>query len=326
MFDLGYPSHQYMSTRPGYLGASLQEFYARFPDEWACLDHIFAARYGTCPPCPKCMRPSKWYHIGKLKRLQHPCGFSLHPLGNTIFHKTQIPLQLWFYTMLHFANSAEGVDVPFLSRHLGISYNSSFNLAKRIRLHMASLEYERRIGSAGKAVQVNVINLPNVHRTGARRIAGKLLIVSDGQAVVVTVIARARRHIIRGVLGRWCHPGSTYFTTCYETLRVSSEFGTRAPLLRYSMEKADPHIGWFDAIPSFLSYALRPLRDHHRRIDHSNLWRYLVEAQFRFNRRHRSNQIFTDMISQFNTIRSDDVSIIERSYSHIHNPAWDGLR
>lgn len=225
--------------------------------------------------------------------------------------------------MLHFANSAEGVDTLFLNRHLGLSQGASFHLAKRIRLHLASLEFDRRIGAAGKAVQVNLIQLPKVHRPGTRSISAKLLLASDRDTVVAIVIKDARRYIMRRVLKIWCNPGIAFFTTCFEPLRVSSEFGTRRPILQYSTEKADPHNGWTDIVKGFMNYVQRPLRDHHRRIDHSNLWRYIVKANFRYNRRLESARVFSDMVAQFRTLRPPDITKIQRAFSHVSDPMMD---
>lgn len=317
MFDLNYESHQYRASRPGQMGTSLQQFHSLFPDEGACFDHVFARRYGMSFPCPKCAKPGKWYRISGLRRMQHPCGYAVRPLAGTVFHNTRIPLHLWFYAMLHFANSYEGVDSPFLSRHLGISLKAAFNLALRIRLHLASCEVDCRLGGEGRSVEVRLQRLGFVRRPTGDGRPTNLLLFTDGSAVTGMVIGKARRHVLAHAIKTCTLIGSNVFTICPDTYRISAESFTRKPIVNYSIEKCDVGCNGRDCIFSFLAYFQRPMRHHHRRVDQKYLWLYLAEFLYKFNRRGRADCTFAEMISQFSTINDESRAEIERRFSRL---------
>ena len=42
---------------------TVQDFFKRFPDDEACLVHLFENRFGQGHECPKCKKSAKWYRI-----------------------------------------------------------------------------------------------------------------------------------------------------------------------------------------------------------------------------------------------------------------------
>lgn len=298
--DLGYPPHHYESARPGYRGTSLQEFHALFPDEASCLQHIFKVRFGEQPPCPKCSKPGRWYLMRAARRFQHPCGQSLSPTAGSIFHKTRISLRLWLYAILHFSNSAEGVNSLFLARHLGICNKASFGMARAIRLNLAAIDQGQRIGRPGEPVLVLLDRVRCVRASvsGAPR-GANIFLISDAASVQATVITRRRQHLLRRIITDKTVEGVIPITNCYLTYRALSEFGTRRPAVEFVPSYGGADEPDCDLNKGFLTYARTPLRHHYRRVDHSHLWTYLKEFEFRFNRRHRSQEIFRDAISEF---------------------------
>ena len=317
MFDLGYRSTQYRSKREGYMGTSLQQMFAMFPDEDACFRHVFDTRYGQSWPCPRCRKAGSWYRIRNLRRMQHPCGYGISPLGNSIFHKSQIPLQLWFYTMLHFANSAEGVNSTFLQRHLGIASKAAFRLTTRIRIHLASLEAGRRLGGAGKSVQVKIIKVKHVRRKDKSNYPAKLIILADSDSVSGAVVDVSRRHILSNIINDIVIGGSALFTCCPYTHKVSSEFGLRRPLLKYIADYNISEDAKKDGITGFVTYFTRPFRYFYRSVDQENLWLYFAEALFRYNRRARSDCIFGEMIGSFPRLDSAAGIGVMRRFSRL---------
>ncbi len=311
MFDLGYPATDYESDRLGYRGCSLQRFREMFPDGEACLKHVFRTRFGAEPVCPKCGPSSRWYRIAGTKRFQHPCGTALHPLATTIFAQSQIPLQLWFYAMLHFSNSTFGVPASFWERQLGLSQKAAYRLGDRLRLHLAALDAEKKVGAPGLCVEIRIEELSGVRTRGyPSRGVARAVIIGDGHDVQTTLIGRARRHTLRAVIADKLVPDAVPVTTCEYTHRVLTEFGTRptdvslVPQLPMPGSRGNP-------ITGFLTYFRRPMRNVYRRVDYRNLWKYLKEFEFRFNRRSRSHETFPDMVGAFPLLSSERSSELE---------------
>ena len=76
---------------------TIQDFFKRFPDDTACLDHLMKLRFGEVIDCPKCGRNGKFSKIKKMPAYQCAwCGHHIHPMAGTPFERSRTPLQKWF--------------------------------------------------------------------------------------------------------------------------------------------------------------------------------------------------------------------------------------
>jgi len=70
---------------------SVREFFARFPDDDACLTHIVTVRFGdTTMDRPECGSVSVTFHKLRERRVYAcpECRFQIAPTANTILHDT----------------------------------------------------------------------------------------------------------------------------------------------------------------------------------------------------------------------------------------------
>ena len=77
----------------------LLEFYKRFPTQEKCIKHLEKVFWSDIPTCPYCnstrhtsMPQERRYHCGN-------CITSYSVTVKTIFHKTKVDLQKWFYAI-----------------------------------------------------------------------------------------------------------------------------------------------------------------------------------------------------------------------------------
>lgn len=112
----------------------ITDFNANYPDDDACLDDLFNRKYGNLNHCSFCKRKTKWHKVNDRKCYAcHWCGHQLHPLADTIFHKSSTPLKLWFYAIYLFSNTKSDVSVKELQRQLGVTYKTAWRMTKQIR-------------------------------------------------------------------------------------------------------------------------------------------------------------------------------------------------
>lgn len=113
------------------------DFHKNFRDEDDCLELVFNNRYGNTTHCPSCTKKTTFYRVRDRKCYSCQfCGYQLHPLAGTIFHKSPTPLKLWFYAIFLFSASKNGVSAKELQRLLGVTYKTAWRMAKQIRLLM----------------------------------------------------------------------------------------------------------------------------------------------------------------------------------------------
>jgi DNA-directed RNA polymerase subunit RPC12/RpoP len=116
---------------------TIKDFKKQFPDDDACLAYIFNHRYGKSYVCATCNK-SGWHKITNRKAWACAwCGFQIHPLAGTIFHKSDTPLTSWFFAIYKFSNSRNGVSAKELERDLGVTYKTAWRIASKIRSLMS---------------------------------------------------------------------------------------------------------------------------------------------------------------------------------------------
>jgi transposase len=119
---------------------SVMEFMAQFPDDTACLVHLWRTRYspdGEHALCPKCKVTRTFKHYQNGDRRQSwtctTCGWHVHPTAGTIFHKSSTSLHLWFYALFLITSTRCGISAKQLERELGVTYKTAWRMFNVIR-------------------------------------------------------------------------------------------------------------------------------------------------------------------------------------------------
>ena len=119
---------------------SLMEFMREFPNDDACLEHLWRSRYsadGINAECPKCNETRAFKRYGTAQQRQSwcctTCGHHLHPTAGTIYHKSSTSLHLWYYAMYLMTSSRCGISAKQLERELGVTYKTAWRMFNQIR-------------------------------------------------------------------------------------------------------------------------------------------------------------------------------------------------
>jgi len=133
---------------------TVKQFHADFPNDDVCLDTIFKEWYGDVDVCPRCgVMDAKFYRVrGRKCYACKDCGYQLHPLAETIFHKSSTPLTDWFYAIYLFSVSKNGVAAKELERHLGVTYKTAHRMARQIR---SLMDQDGQIGGFGGTAEAD---------------------------------------------------------------------------------------------------------------------------------------------------------------------------
>src|SRR6202167_5754367 len=125
---------------------SLMEFAREFPDDAACLEHLWRSRFSEdgshayCPK-PKCMLVRKFHRVASRPSWScDSCGHHIHPTAGTIFHKSATSLQLWFYVMYVMTSTRCGVSAKAIEREVGVEYKTAWRMCNLIRNHLMTQE------------------------------------------------------------------------------------------------------------------------------------------------------------------------------------------
>lgn len=128
---------------------SFMEFVREFPDDAACLEHLWRTRYakdGEHAECPKCERVRPFKKYATKQRRQSwtctACGHHIHPTAGTIFHKSSTSLHLWFYAIYLVSSSRCGIAAKQLEREIGVNYKTALRMLHLIREELMEQDYQ----------------------------------------------------------------------------------------------------------------------------------------------------------------------------------------
>jgi transposase-like protein len=273
------------------------QFFERFPNEEACLQHIFEAKFGTHSPCPSCGNLGHWSRIKGTKKWRHACGKHISPLKGTVMYRSNLSLMAWFYAFFLFANSSIGMRAGFIRRQLGIGHNSSHRLCRLIRVHMAAMARPDKLGGEGKTVHIDEVQLRYIaSATGQPNDAVIVFgLASEGQVFSAIVPDRKAGTLIPHIVAR-VMPGSKVVTDMLSGYRKLGEYGFHHVQINHSVAFHDFRGHSNNEIEAYWSTVRRMLRSA-RQVSRAHMWTFLAEIEFKYNRRHNKNTIFEEIIS-----------------------------
>ncbi|MBV7259284.1 IS1595 family transposase [Erythrobacter crassostreae] len=284
---------------------TIAQFFARFPDDETCLNHIFEVRFGQGFECPSCERDSKWFRI-KAERAYSCqwCGHHLHPTVGTPFERTRTPLQLWFYAIFLFTTTRNGVAAKELQRQLGVTYKTAWRMADKIREHMADVDGDVLIGGEGKEVEVDETLVGGATKGGGRgnyRINKTVVLgmVERGGDVVTKIVPNNRKSSLLPVIKANVLPDTHVHTDQNHTYRNLPAMGYGHEAVNHNQDewvRGNTHV---QTIEGFWSQLKRSINGTHVHVSGKHLWKYAKEAEYRFNRRHRPEQMLPELLSTF---------------------------
>jgi transposase len=116
---------------------TISDFQQQFPDDASCLDWLKSYLYPNGIECKVCQRVTKHHRVASRPSYScDQCGHHVHPMAETIYHKSPTPLRLWFYAIYLMASTRCGISAKQLQRELGVTYKTAWRMFKQIRTMM----------------------------------------------------------------------------------------------------------------------------------------------------------------------------------------------
>lgn len=278
---------------------TIHEFFKRFPDNEACLDHLMELRYGKTIECPKCKKTGTFKKLSKHPAYSCPwCGHHVHPMRNTIFADSHTPLNKWFYAIYLFTTTRHGVPAKELQRQLGVSYPTAFRMAHLIRQHMGMVDGNPPLGGHVEADETFIGGKRRGVGSGNYRDSKTVvfgLLEREGD-VMTHIVPDTKTSTLENKIVRNVEKGSIISTdelASYNRLRR----------IGYRHGRVDHHAGQYvngpfhvNSLEGFWSMLKRSIRGTHVHVSAKHLAKYLGEFEFRYNLRHSPAAMFDRLV------------------------------
>lgn len=279
---------------------SVRDFFARFPDDEACLQHIMDVRFGMKHVCRKCGVDATFHRMSDRRAFAcAACGDHVYPTAGTVFEDTRTPLQLWFYAIYLFVTTRHGVSGKELQRQLGVTYKTAWRMGMKVRELIGSLEDFDMLQGHVEMDEAYV----GGRRTGVRGrgASGKTVVMGmkeRGGDIRAVVIPDAKKQTLRNVVLENVKAGSVVSTDEFTSYGLLKDDGYVHGTVRHSIKNwkyYDRQTGEAhstNSVESFWRLFKASVRSTHIHVSNKYMDRYLAEFTFRSNHRVMQNAMF----------------------------------
>jgi len=281
------------------------EFFARFPDDEACLNHIMEVRFGVRHVCHACGVEGTFHKLANRRAFScASCGDHVYPTAGTVFQDTRTPLRVWFYAIYLFVTTRHGVSGKELQRTLGVTYKCAYRIGMQIRKLMAKAD--------GFEMLQGHVEIDEAYIGGYREHGGPgkgenktivLGIVERGGRTVAKSIPNLKMESVRPFIYENIKAGSAVSTDesrIYDLLKSAgydhkSVNHSKKEWTKYSYRRDEFH--HTNSVESFWRLFKSSIRSTHIHVSEKYMDHYLKEFTFRSNHRQMTNAMFDLLIS-----------------------------
>lgn len=279
-------------SRPKQL--SFFDFQRRFPDDQACRDFLFQARWPQGYACPRCQGQRHTFVSTRKLWECKDCGYQVSLTAGTVFHNTRLPLTTWFWAVYLLATQSKSLSILQLQKDLGIgSYKTAWKLTHAIRLEMANEAREDWLEGLLQLDDAYVGGEKSGGRTG-RGSPGKKAVVVLAQPgttkkpgkVAFAVGGQVDGQLVRELVQRHVRGKATVVSDALGANRAAA--GVEGVTHEAVSATADPLGAWAElaTVHRHIANAKRFLVGTHHAIGLQNAEVFLGEFAWRFNRRY----------------------------------------
>ncbi len=287
---------------------TVREFFKRFPDDAACLEHVMTVRYGHRHTCGKCGVIDATFHRLENRKAYScaHCGHNVYPCAGTIFEKSRTPLTLWFYAIFLFISSRHGVSGMELHRQLGVTRKCGYRMGMQIRQLMNKGDFQGMLGGINRQIEIDEAYIGG-RRAGksGRGAAGKTVVMGmkerDGY-IHTAVIPNASKNSLRQVFHENVKPGTIISTDEWAGYNLVTPDGHWHGTVRHGAKEYanTDELGYrhhVNGVENFWKLFKASIRSTHIQISKAHCDAYLNEFTFRQNHREMGQAMFDVLIA-----------------------------
>jgi transposase-like protein len=279
---------------------TVKEFFARYPDEASCLNHIMEVRFGVRHECQKCGVYGTFHKLENRRAFSCAhCGNHVYPTAGTIFQDTRTPLQLWFYAVYLFVTTRHGVSGKELERTLGVTYKTAWRMAFHIRSLMMKADGfeklrghveadEAYVGGRQRKTDLQEIGSNKTIVMGMKQRGGRMI----AEPIPNTKMATLRKRVLSSV-----EKGSTVSTDELDSYNLLTGDGYTHGAVNHSIKEYARGEHHTNHVESFWRLFKDSIRSTHIHVSDKYMAFYLSEFTFRSNNRQMTNAMFDLLIA-----------------------------
>jgi transposase-like protein len=278
------------------------QFMALFPDNDACLEYLKAKFYPDGTVCPGCSKATKFHRIKSRAAYSCQfCGRQVYPTANTIFHKSTVNLQLWFWAIFLMSSTRCGISAKQLEREIGVSYPTAHRMFKQIRSLLG--QDDEPLNGKVEMDETYVGGKPRAGRrlTMAEHNARKTVVFGAVQReghIKTTIIPNTGGRTLGAAAKKFVLPESIVFTDELPAYRGVGRNFAEHRRIRHKLGVYVDGDTSTNTIEAFFGHIKNGLRGVYHNVSTAYLQSYLDEYTFRWNARVDGAPIFWSILDR----------------------------
>lgn len=275
---------------------TLKQFNEAYKTDEACLEEIYQARYGNLEICPKCEKKTNFYKVTDRKCYACQwCGFQLHPLAGTIFHKSETSLKMWFHAIWLFGSSKNGVSAMELMRQTGVTYKTAWRMARQIRLLLAENDSQ---GPLTGIVEADETLMGGRGKKEDKKNKAVVLGMVERQGrLVAKVVPDYKKESLIPQIKNAIEPGSTVVTDLMSSYQGVSAQGYVHQTINHVKDGYVKGSIYTNTIEGFWGQLKRSINGTYHSVSKKHLQLYVSEFAWRYSNRKSETPLFLLMIA-----------------------------
>jgi transposase-like protein/transcription elongation factor Elf1 len=282
-----------------------KDFEKEFPNDDACLEWVMNHRFPNGVTCVKCGKVTKHHKVTNRKVYEcDNCGTQISPTANTIFHKSDTPLRVWFQVIYRMASTRCGISAKQVQRETGVTYKTAWRMFKQIRTILSEPN------TVGKEVELDETffggKAENMHQAqkaklGGPGTSGKTPVfgaVERGGKVVAIKVANVDQGTLLPHIDKHVAPESTVYTDEMGAYAPLTKRGYRHEVVKHSGHEYVRGNVHTNTIEGFWSLVKRGIDGVYHSVSPKYLQSYVDEYSFRYNHRKDETPMFQTFLNQ----------------------------
>jgi len=267
---------------------NLMELESKYSNEQDCRDYLFRLRWPKGFVCPHCSF-QEYVKLGELYRCKK-CRHQISVTSGTIFHRSHIPLPVWFRAVWWVASQKNGASALGLKRILGLgSYETAWLMLHKLRRAMVRPGRDKLSGT----IEIDETYIGGLEEgLRGRGAVSKALVAIAAQVnekkigrIRLKRIADASADSLEPFIFESVDPGSTILTDGWNGYNGVSNAGYKHKTVNLT-KRNRPASALMPRVHRVASLLKRWLIGTHQgAVSCDHLDYYLDEFTFRFNRR-----------------------------------------
>lgn len=293
---------------------TITEIAKRYNTQHKCLEYLEKLRWGKVVKCTKCDSNN----VLKLKKQDgryhcNNCETTFSVLSDTIFEYTGLPLSKWFLIIGLMLNAKKGISSKEIMRNVGLTYKTAWYSAMRVRCGMIDLEHielegvtemdETYLGGKPRQRYSDKINKPNLSVVTNKRGRGTKktpvvgVVERKGKIALKVIEKLTTKNLLAMLRENVKTDKSIVVTDEFRSYRGFDEI-IQHYTIHHSKKEWVKGMMHTNTIEGFWAIIKNSIRGNYIAISKKYLPFYLIQAQYTYNHRDYSGNLFEKYLKQ----------------------------